>query len=111
MDFFWDKTLRSDVHRAPFASSEEWLEVRFQLMKDDCRHVLGSEDTDEDDIEYARWAQRLLKRLRNQLLVFFPSNAADREEFTLHHCDINRHHLIWIPKESYRLWLTGNVYQ
>ena len=95
MTFFWDTHLKSDVHQGPFASSKNWLEARFQLMEEDCRRVLESQDADEDEIEDMEEAQQQLKRLRKQLPLFFPSNADDREEFALHHDDISRHNLIF----------------
>lgn len=94
MAFFWNKHLKSDVPRGPFASSRDWLDARFQLMEEDCRRVLESQDADEDDIEDMEAARKLLERLRKQLSSFFPSDAGDCEEFALHHNDISRHNLI-----------------
>lgn len=94
MVFFWNTHLKSDVHRGPFASSRDWLDARFQLMEEDCRRVLESQDADEDDKEDMETSRQLLKQLRKHLPSFFPSNAGDREEFALHHNDISRHNLI-----------------
>ena len=93
-EFFWDRHLKSNVHRGPFASSKAWLEARFQLKEEDCIRVLESQDADATDIDDMEEAQKLLKRLRKQLPIFFPSHATDREEFALHHDDINDHNLI-----------------
>ncbi|MCJ1422248.1 hypothetical protein MMC29_000128 [Sticta canariensis] len=94
MVFFWNTHLKSDVPRGPFASSKDWLDARFQLMEEDCLHVLESQDADEDDIKEKKVAQQLLRRLRKQLLSFFPSLTDEREEFALHHNDISQHNLI-----------------
>ncbi|MCJ1470084.1 hypothetical protein MMC07_008729 [Pseudocyphellaria aurata] len=94
MVFFWNTHLKSNVPRGPFASSKDWLNARFQLMEEDCRRVLESQDADEDDIEDMEAAQKLLERLRIQLHSFFPSNSNDREEFALHHHDISQQNLI-----------------
>ena len=100
MIFFWNKHLTMNVPRGPFASSKEWLEARFQLMEEDCRSVLESQDADEDDIEDMELAQELLKRLLAQLPSLFPSNTTEREKFALHHDDISRHNLIIDSKET-----------
>lgn len=92
MIFFWGTHLGADVSRGPFTSSKDWLNARFQLMEEDCRRVLNSQDADEDDIEDMENAQQLLERLRKQFDCFFPS--IEREEFALHHDDISRHNLI-----------------
>lgn len=92
--FFWSTRLKTNVPRGPFASSKHWLDARFQLMQENCRRVLESQDADEDDIEDMEKAQQLLTRLRKQLPSSFPSNADDREEFALHHDEISRHNLI-----------------
>lgn len=92
--FFWNTHLKSDVPRGPFASSKDWLDARFQLMDEDCQHVLESQDADENDIKEKKVAQQLLGRLRKQLLSFFPSLTDEREEFALHHNDISHFNLI-----------------
>ena len=94
MAFFWDTHLESDVHQGPFASSKDWLEARFQLMEEDGRRVLESQDAERGKIEFTKETQQQLKRLRKQLPLFFPSNDDDREEFALHHHDIPRDNLI-----------------
>ncbi|MCJ1267449.1 hypothetical protein MMC22_007334, partial [Lobaria immixta] len=94
MVFFWDTHLESDVHQGPFASSKDWLKAKFQLMEEDCRRVLESQDAKRDEIECTKETQQQLKRLRRQLPLFFSSNDDDREEFALHHHDISRHNLI-----------------
>ena len=94
MEFFWRQHIKSNVYRGPFASSKDWLEVRFQLMEEDCMRVLNSQESDEADIKVTEPALQLLNRLRKQLPIFFPSNSAHREEFALYHRDVNRHNLI-----------------
>lgn len=95
---FWNTHLKSDIPRARFATSKYWLEAIFQLMEEDCKHVLESQDAEEDDIEDMEVAQQLLKPLRIQLLSFFTSIADDRKEFALHHNEISRHNFIFHPK-------------
>ena len=64
---------------ALFASRRDWLEARFQLMEEDCIRVLEAQDADKDDMEDMEEAQQLLKWLRKQLPIFFPSYAAECE--------------------------------
>ena len=94
--FFWKTHLKSNVHRGPFASSEDWLDAKVQLMEEDLTRISKSEDADQDEIEKAEKARRLLDRLRKNISYFF--NFYDREEFALHHSDIHQHNLILDPK-------------
>lgn len=71
-------------------------------MEEDCIRVLESQDADKDDIEDMEEAQQLLKRLRKRHPIFFPSYAADCEDFALHHDDLHRHNLILDSKGKLR---------
>lgn len=92
MIFFWGTHLTMNVSRGPSPSSKDWMNARFQLMEEDCRRVLNSQDADEDDVEDMENAQQLLERLRKQFDSLFP--CLEQGEFSLYHDDISRHNLI-----------------
>lgn len=86
--------MKSDFNRGPFASSQDWMEAKFQMLEEDFRIISELEDADDEDLEEVAKAQQQVKRLRKQLPAFFLSDADDPEEFALHHDDINRYNLI-----------------
>lgn len=94
MNFFRDTHVKSDVNRGPFASSQDWMEAKFQMLEEDFRILLEDEHADEEDIGEVEKARQQVQRLRKLLPALFLSDAEDHEEFALHHNDISRHNLI-----------------
>lgn len=104
--FFWNPRFKSIACPGPFASSKDWLNARIQLLAEHSANTLKFQNFHKDDIkedmEEMEFLQQMVKRLRKQLPLFFPSLTGDREEFALHHMAIHRHNLIVDMKGNVR---------
>lgn len=90
MILFWGTHLAINISWGPFASTQDWMNARFQLIEEDCRRIWNFEDLDGDNIKDIENAQQLRKQLQKYLDFFF---SLKWEEFSLHHDNISQHNL------------------
>jgi hypothetical protein len=93
MIFFWGDHITQDVPRGPFEKSEDWIRARLKLVLTDQERIKKTSD-DEDDLEEAEDAIKVVKRLLKLLPSVFPSSTDTSELFVLFHDDLSMENIL-----------------
>ena len=91
MQFFWGDHFSQAVSRGPFPSSHDWIDARLSFNEADSEAILRHSQ-DEDELEDAASALKIVKRLRNHLSEFFPGK--DIEQTMLFHSDLSQRNIL-----------------
>ena len=94
MSFFWNTRYNMDVSRGPFLLTRDWLLARLKFIENETDNMLEEEGLDEEDIDDAKRTLVNIRRLREHLPSFFPSEHDEPEVFALHHDDISHQNIL-----------------
>jgi len=90
--FLWGDHVTQDAPRGPFSNSEDWIRARLNLVFGDQEKILSTSD-DEDYIEDAQDAKRIIERLLELLPIFHPSTGK-LEASILFHDDLSMQNIL-----------------